>query len=148
MMTSDPVKAKAIRPVLGEIFRRYVQTHCYHWNVEGPDFRTLHSMFQVQHQTLLEFMDRVAERLRVLGAKAPRTASELLALSVRDPLAEAGTADEMLRNQCAEFLRLIDVLRAAIQVLTDVGDDGTVSVLTDILEWVEKEHWMMSAATK
>ena len=35
----------ALNAVLGETFRLYIQTHCYHWNVEGPNFRQLHVMF-------------------------------------------------------------------------------------------------------
>lgn len=147
-MTSDPVKVDTIRAVLGKVFRLYVQSHCYHWNVEGPNFRSLHTMFETQYQTLNGYMDAVAERLRVLGAKAPGSLDELCALSHMPQTSTDETADEMLANHCAAFVDFIDVLRASIQILSDVRDDGTVGVLSDILEWSEKEHWMMSAATK
>lgn len=147
-MTSEPVKADTIRAVLGRIFRLYVQTHCYHWNVEGPEFRSLHGVFETQYRNLIETMDTVAERLRVLDVKAPESVDELLALSTGTELVRANSADEMLGNQCSEFLGLIDTLPSAIHVMTDVGDDGTVGVFTGILEWSEKEHWMMSASRK
>ncbi|MEM7750075.1 MAG: DNA starvation/stationary phase protection protein [Pseudomonadota bacterium] len=147
-MTSNPVREDTIRAVLGEVFRLYVQSHCYHWNVDGPNFHSLHAMFEVQYQTLNEFMDAVAERLRVLGVKAPRSLDELDILSNTSQLSTAETADDMLANHCTAFFDFIDALRNAIQVLTDVRDDGTVGVLTDILEWSEKEHWMMSAAAR
>ncbi|MGC3940791.1 Dps family protein [Roseobacter sp. EG26] len=147
-MKSNSVKEDTIRAVLGKVFRLYVQSHCYHWNVEGPNFRSLHAMFETQYQTLNGFIDAIAERLRVLGVKAPASLDELLVAGEGRQLSAAKTVDEMLANHCAEFSSFIDALRNAIQVLTDVRDDGTVGVLTDILEWCEKEHWMMSATMK
>ncbi|WP_415400942.1 Dps family protein [Tateyamaria sp. SN3-11] len=147
-MASNSVKEDTIRAVLGKVFRRYVQTHCYHWNVEGPNFHSLHAMFETQYQTLNGFMDTVAERLRVLDVKAPASLDELLVSCTGTQLSAAKTADEMLANHCTDFLNFIDALRNAIQVLADVRDDGTVGVMTDILEWSEKERWRMSAAAK
>ncbi|MBW4709758.1 DNA starvation/stationary phase protection protein [Roseobacter sp. YSTF-M11] len=147
-MKSNSVKEDTIRAVLGAVFRLYVQSHCYHWNVEGPNFRSLHAMFETQYQTLNGFIDAIAERLRVLGVKAPASLDELLALSKATQDSTAQTTDEMLANHCADFQGLIDVLRNAIQVLADVRDDGTVGILSDILEWCEKEFWMMSATMK
>ncbi|WP_299691940.1 DNA starvation/stationary phase protection protein [uncultured Tateyamaria sp.] len=147
-MKSNSVKEDTIRAVLGKVFRLYLQSQCYHWNVEGPNFHNLHAMFEVQYQALNGFLDAVAERLRVLGVNAPASLDELLAGGEGPQLSAAKTANEMLANHCADFLSFIDTLRNAIQVLADVRDDGTVGVLTDILEWSEKQHWMMSAAAK
>jgi len=147
-MTSNAVNEDTIRAVLGKVFRLFMQSQCYHWNVVGPNFHSLHAMFETQYQALNAFMDAVAERLRVLGVNAPASLDELLALSEGPQLSAAKTADEMLTHHCIEFLGFIDALRNAIQVLADVRDDGTVGVLTEILEWSEKQHWMMSAAAK
>lgn len=145
-MTSEAVKADTIRAVLGKVFQLYVQTHCYHWNVEGPHFRSLHEMFETQYKSLNDSMDGVAERLRVLGVKAPQSATELFVLSNGTQPVEASTADEMLLSQCSDFWSLIETLRGAIQVMASVGDEGTVGVFAEILEWSEKEHWMMSVS--
>lgn len=147
-MTSNPVNADTIRAVLGKVFRLYVQTHCYHWNVEGPFFRSLHAMFEAQYKTLNAFMDTVAEQLRVLDVKAPASLDDLVSYSNAPKSDAVQTADDMVRTQITAFQDLIDTLRTAIQVLADIGDDGTVGVLTDTLAWTEKEHWMMSASTK
>ena len=147
-MTSATVKTDTIRAVLGKVFHLYVQTHCYHWNVEGPHFRSLHEMFETQYKFLNDSMDSVAERLRVLGVKAPQSIADLLALAGDIQQGDACSADDMLVNQCTAFLEVIDTLRAAIRVMADLDDDGTVGVFTDILEWSEKEHWMMSVSQK
>jgi len=145
-MTTISIKERTIQEVLGTVFRLYVQSHCYHWNVVGPNFRGLHAMFESQYQTLNGYMDAVAERLRVLGVKAPASFDALLGLSSVTALSPPTTADDMLAQQCTDFVNLIDDLRAALRILSDVRDDASVGVLTDILAWSEKEHWMMSAA--
>lgn len=105
-------------------------------------------MYETQYQTLNGYMDSVAERLRVLGVKAPGSLDELCALSHMPQSSTDETADEMLANHCAAFVGLIEVLRASILIPSDVRDEGTVGVLSDILEWSEKECWMMSSAIK
>ena len=56
----------------------YYKTHSFHWNVEGPNFYSLHLMFEKFYQELWESMDEVAERIRALGEKVPPSYSELL----------------------------------------------------------------------
>ena len=48
----------------------YLKTHNYHWNVTGPMFTTLHSLFMTQYTELALAVDEVAERIRRLGAPA------------------------------------------------------------------------------
>ena len=55
--------------ILARTFRLYVQTHGYHWNVEGPEFRQLHGFFEEQYQDLWNSLDEIAERLYVAVAQ-------------------------------------------------------------------------------
>ena len=38
--------AEAINGVLADTYMLYMKTHAYHWNVTGPQFHTLHVMFE------------------------------------------------------------------------------------------------------
>jgi starvation-inducible DNA-binding protein len=86
----------SLTQVLGETFGLYVQTHGYHWNVEGPQFRQLHMLFEEQYQSLWAALDEIAERIRCLGAYAPGSLSELMA---RAAFALA------LRSRCSEIAK-------------------------------------------
>ena len=38
--------ADALRVLLAETYALYSKTHGYHWNVTGPRFNSLHTMFE------------------------------------------------------------------------------------------------------
>ena len=73
--------AEGLTKVLADSYTLYLKTHNYHWNVEGPQFRTLHLMFEEQYTELAAAIDEIAERIRALGYYAPGSYSEYAALT-------------------------------------------------------------------
>ncbi|BCQ70876.1 hypothetical protein PEQA60_48660 [Pseudomonas sp. Eqa60] len=57
--------------LLSDTYVLYLKTHNFHWNVTGPQFRTLHLMFEEQYNELALAVDLIAERIRALGFPAP-----------------------------------------------------------------------------
>src|SRR5690606_20229834 len=57
--------------LLADSYTLYLKTHNYHWNVTGPLFNTLHTMFETQYTELAAAVDEIAERIRALGHPAP-----------------------------------------------------------------------------
>lgn len=137
----------ALTATLGQTFRLYVQTHGYHWNVEGPAFRQLHVMFEEQYQNLWAALDEIAERIRVQGAYAPGSVAALMA-PVADEDTPAQSAEDMVAKLIAGHGALADHLRTAIATAAEAGDEVSAGILTDRLEWHEKEIWMMTASTR
>ncbi len=61
--TTDETKkasAEGLSKVLAETFVLYLKTHNYHWNVQGPKFRSLHEMFEEQYRDLWDSIDEIA----------------------------------------------------------------------------------------
>ena len=137
----------ALNAVLGETFRLYIQTHGYHWNVEGPNFRQLHVMFEEQYQNLWGALYEIAERIRTQGAYAPGSVADLMALATPEDM-PAQSAEEMVTKLAAGHEALADTLRNAIETSGDAGDEVSAGILTDRLEYHEKELWMMKASTR
>ena len=63
--------AAGLSRLLADSYTLYLKTHNYHWNVTGPQFNTLHQMFEVQYTELATAVDEIAERIRALGIRAP-----------------------------------------------------------------------------
>src|SRR6201996_9051587 len=76
---------KAVSDVLAKLladeFLLYTKTRNAHWNVEGPDFHSMHLFFESQYEALDDTMDSVAERIRTLGHYAPATLKSFLQLT-------------------------------------------------------------------
>src|SRR5690606_28151744 len=53
--------------LLADTYTLYLMTHSFHWNVTGPMFNTLHTMFMGQYTELWNSLDTIAERIRALG---------------------------------------------------------------------------------
>jgi starvation-inducible DNA-binding protein len=145
-MTTTPI-VTALNSVLGQTFRLYVMTHGYHWNVEGPAFRQLHQMFEEQYQNLWGALDEIAERIRVQGVYAPASVAELMSYAPVEA-APAQSAGDMIIRAIDEHEAIENTLRDAITIAGDAGDHVSAGMLTDRLEWHEKEIWMMRASTR
>ena len=136
-MTTSNANTESLNKILGQTFGLYVQTHGYHWNVEGPGFRELHAVFEEQYTNLWEALDEIAERIRSLGAYAPGTLAELTALAGSEP-APAGSADDMVDALIAAHTALAEAISEAIAIAGDAGDEASAGLLTDRLAWHEK----------
>ena len=49
---------------LADTYTLYLKTHNFHWNVKGPMFQTLHTMFETHYNDLWMAVDLIAERYR------------------------------------------------------------------------------------
>jgi starvation-inducible DNA-binding protein len=63
--------SQGLSRLLADTYTLYLQTHNFHWNVEGPMFNTLHEMFMTQYSELWTALDAIAERIRSLGTRRP-----------------------------------------------------------------------------
>jgi starvation-inducible DNA-binding protein len=57
--------------LLADSYTLYLKTHNFHWNVTGPHFGSLHTLFETQYTELALAVDEIAERIRALGHPAP-----------------------------------------------------------------------------
>ena len=71
----------AVERVLADGFVFYYKSHSFHWNVEGSDFSEFHGFFGDIYDQVHDGLDRVAEEIRALGSYAPRSFSQLLAIT-------------------------------------------------------------------
>ena len=61
--------ASGLSKLLADSYSLYLKTHNYHWNVTGPMFNSLHTMFEAQYDELALAVDEVAERIRHLATR-------------------------------------------------------------------------------
>ena len=73
--------AEGLKHLLADSYTLYLQTHNFHWNVSGPQFRELHLMFEEHYTELAVAVDDIAERIRTLDVAAPGTYKEFARLS-------------------------------------------------------------------
>ncbi len=136
--------ADALAQLLADSYTLYLKTHNYHWNVTGPNFGALHTLFETQYTDLATAVDGIAERIRALGHFAPGSYSEFGARTAV-PEAAAGHpgAMEMVAALATDHQTVAKAAGAAIKVAEAAGDEPTAGLATTRQEVHEKAAWML-----
>ncbi|RPE75436.1 Dps family protein [Vulcaniibacterium tengchongense] len=131
---------------LSDAFTLYLKTHNFHWNITGPMFNSLHTMFEEQYTEQWNALDDVAERIRALGFNAPGSYAEFIRLTsiAEEPgLTETPDWREMVRQLVAGNEAVARTARKVLKTADDAGDDPTVDLMTQRLQTHEKYAWML-----
>jgi len=135
--------AKGLSRLLADSYTLYLKTHNYHWNVTGPQFNTLHLMFETQYNELALAVDAIAERIRALGEPAPgsyRAYAKLTQIPEDDGVP---SAEAMLRNLVAGQEQVARTAREVFPIAEAANDQPTADLLTQRMQIHEKTAWML-----
>lgn len=138
--------AEALNATLADTYALYMKTHAYHWNVTGPQFHTLHVMFEEQYREMWAALDEIAERVRALGVFAPTSGkqfSELAAIESADTSPPAATT--MVERLLSDHETLIKRAREGLSTAEEAGDAASADLLTVRIQTHEKTAWMLRA---
>lgn len=138
--------AAGLSKLLADTYAVYLKTHGYHWNVEGPNFGSLHALFMEQYTEIWTAIDLVAERIRALGAYAPQGYRAFANLSgVQDGNPEQ-SSEAMLKELIADHEQLIADARKVRARADEATDDVSASLIDDRVQAHEKHAWMLRAS--
>jgi starvation-inducible DNA-binding protein len=122
----------------------YFEYKGYHWNVAGPQFHDLHLMFDEHAKLVLDTIDPLAERQRILGAPAVYdldSMSRASQLSVDVHLPATGL--EMIEHLLEGHRHILRELRAGFELSTELHDPGSADLFTRCLVVHEKMEWFL-----
>ena len=89
-----------------------IKTKKFHWDVVGPQFRSLHQIWEEQYQALTTSIDSMAERVRTLGGFPVGTAGGFLKnASVKEQEDNIPLATEMVAQLVDDHELIIRNLR-------------------------------------
>lgn len=139
---NDAVVAQ-LSTLLASSYTLYLKSHNYHWNVTGPMFTTLHTLFETQYTELATAVDEIAERIRSLGAFAPGSFTDFARLSVVTEETGRPDAKAMIRQLVADQEAVSAAARGVIEAAEAVRDQATADLGTRRLDVHEKNAWML-----
>ncbi len=135
--------ADGLSRLLADSYTLYLQTHNFHWNVTGPQFRELHLMFEEQYNELALAVDEVAERIRTLGEVAPGTYKAYASLSSIREVDGVPPAGEMVEFLTRGHEQVVRTCREVLKVAQGADDESTASLVSDRMRIHEKTAWML-----
>ncbi|NHZ43490.1 DNA starvation/stationary phase protection protein [Massilia sp. CCM 8693] len=129
--------------LLADSYTLYLKTHQYHWNVTGPMFQTLHTMFMTLYNEQWLAVDLIAERIRALGELAPGSYKQFAELTSITPTSGTPNAKEMIRDLMEGQATVVRTARALFSVAEKANDQPTCDLLTQRMQTHEKYAWML-----
>ncbi|MBS3652503.1 DNA starvation/stationary phase protection protein [Pseudaminobacter sp. 19-2017] len=143
--TARTETAAALGRLLADSYMIYLKTQGFHWNVAGPQFEPLHTLFQEQYTELAQAIDEVAERIRALGPKAPGSFSEFKELTSISEETGAPAADAMIAQLVSDHSTASRTALQAVAAAESRGDVATADLATQRVAQHEKTAWMLSS---
>lgn len=130
---------------LSDSYLLVIKTKKYHWDVIGPQFRTLHELWEEHYEAISMNIDAIAERIRQLGGYPIGTAKGFLEnATLSEDAGNLPTAEEMVAQLVSDHEQVIRNLRDHIDQSGDkFHDEGTADFLTGLMEQHEEMAWML-----
>jgi starvation-inducible DNA-binding protein len=137
--------ADALNKLLADEHILYIKTRNAHWNVEGPDFSSMHKFFEEQYKQLEEMIDSVAERIRAIGHFAEASLDGFLKLThLSEKTREKNGSAGFIKDLLEDHESIITYCRENISQFADKWhDQGSSDFITGLMETHEKSAWML-----
>ncbi|HEY8174378.1 MAG TPA: DNA starvation/stationary phase protection protein Dps [Gemmatimonadaceae bacterium] len=115
-----------------------------HWNVRGPQFISLHKLFDDVYAAVGDYADLIAERVAQLGGTAEGTARVAAQRSTLNDypltLTRGNEHVAALSDVLSQFGR---ASRVAIEEMNDLQDAGSADIFTEISRGIDKWLWFV-----
>ncbi len=137
--------ADELAKILATTYCLYLKTQNFHWNVTGPHFHDLHSLFQSQYEALSEAVDEIAERIRALGHPAPGSFSAFSKISSIKDSSGNPKAKEMVKVLLSDHETAAECAKEVLDAAQAAGDDVTVDMMVERIQEHDKTAWMLKS---
>lgn len=151
---------KLISDVQANLFLLFHKTWVFHWNVVGPDFQQLHTLFGEQYDAMFEEIDRISEHMRYLNVRPVGTLSRIVEVSsiaegsssiefdemgqkVVTPGKPVTKSEDMVKRLLIDNITLIDLLAAVSEEAEAQRQYATANIVQDLMESHGKFVWML-----
>ena len=137
--------AADLQAVLVGLLELQGQAKQAHWTLVGPQFRSTHLELDEVVDSVREYADFVAERMRALEAVPDGRTGTVARTTTLDEFPEGEVSVEHAVAVIADrILAVVNVIRARHDDV-DGADPTSADILHTILEGLEKHRWMFTA---
>ena len=145
----DSEKSKELAGNLNELLANFQQYYLnlrgIHWNIKGKRFFDLHQKFEELYVDANIKVDEIAERVLTLGGLPFHTFQDYSDTS-KVPVRKNITKDESAIRLIVDSLTQLLLIERRILDASDLAkDEGTNSMMSDLITDQEKTVWMMKA---
>ena len=135
--------------LLSNVFSFYYKAHAFHWNVEGPMFTMYHEFFGEIYKDAHASVDEIAERIRVLGIKAPANLVELYSTkTIADSSLIFGEPTEMVYELKIDNEVILQDLNEVFKLASTLNKQGLADYIAGRIDQHEMLEWKLNSHRK
>lgn len=135
--------SEGLYEVLADTYALYLKTQHFHWNVKGPEFYSLHILFEKQYEELAEAVDEIAERIRALGFYVDASFSAFKEATSVKEATKVLSIKEILTSLIEGHEAVIRKARKIAELCDKERDFASVDMLGRRLGAHEKMAWFL-----
>lgn len=123
----------------------YQNLRGFHWNIKGRDFFELHAKFEELYTVAQERIDEVAERILTVGDQPLHSFQDYLEKTEVEAVRNISNGEEAVESTLNALKVLVTIERQAVKAASEIDDEGSLTLLTEMIQEQEKVLWMLSA---
>lgn len=132
-----------LKNFLADSYALYLKTQNFHWNVTGPEFFSLHKLFETHYEDLAEGIDELAERIRSLDVYVEGSFSAFKRRSKIPEVQQLAPAKKMLEELSEGHDWMGRSGRSLITLSQELHDEVTADLIIKRMAFHEKAAWML-----
>jgi starvation-inducible DNA-binding protein len=136
---------KVLNQLLADYQLYYHNLRGFHWNLKGHLFFQLHDKFEELYREASETIDDIAERIRALGATPLHTLEDYFQQAQLTSAKDVSNGEEAVAVALKNSQVLLYDLNDALKLAEEMGDEASLTLISDLITETEKRNWMLKA---
>ncbi len=132
--------------ILANTYSLYLKTQNFHWNVTGPNFKSLHELFALHYEEMIPAIDILAERVRTLGSKVDGSYENFARLTKFRSANKDLNSKDMVQELINSNKILIELLKEGVEIAQQERDEASADILIGRTEAHQKNVWMLESS--
>ena len=134
--------------LLSDLQIYYQNLRGFHWNIQGHEFFDLHKKFEELYTETAEHIDEIAERILALDETPFHSFEDYLVNATIKAKTRVHEAKEAVETISSNLGSLIGREKEILKQANSADDEGTATLVSDMIKLHEKHSWMFRAWLK
>ncbi|WP_298494243.1 DNA starvation/stationary phase protection protein [uncultured Algibacter sp.] len=136
---------KKLNILLADFQIYYMNLRGLHWNIKGRHFFSLHEKFEELYNDTNNVIDEIAERILTLGLNPLHTLDDYSENKTIRIIKNISDGDAAVSSILDNLNELLIQERDILEFASDNNDEGSASLMSDLISNQEKLIWMLSS---
>jgi len=145
MKTENQKLVENLNKLLADYQMYYQNLRGLHWNVKGAMFFMLHEKFEAYYNEASEVADEIAERILTIGGQPLHTFEDYVNTATLPAVANVSNGQKAVEIVLENNQFLLNSFKEILALAGEADDEGTASMMSDLIAATEKRIWMLES---